>query len=270
MTTIKSLAARICDVMAQCKTLEKDGFNKQQNYKYVTESTVADTIRKLAGEAGIAIFPSVDSVEKVEAGHTNSGNVWWLTKVWVVYTLINAENPDDKLISRHYAEALDTADKGIYKALTNCHKYMLLRTFCLGSDDDVENDGKEAGQGAPPAQGGAPQGRGQKSPSAKSGRGAQPPPPAQTALWLYDTNDIAESETQIQVEEYLQAQGATFNSDLNVFESAFEIKKCQRFATTAQAAQAKKERVLAAQQSSVSDEEKEDLRARIAAQQQNV
>jgi len=253
--------------MKACKTLEKDGYNKQQNYKYVTESAVADMIRGLIGEAGVFILSSVDSAEKIEMGRTSSGHPWYSTKIWVTYTLINAENSEDTLVSRQFAEAFDTADKGIYKALTNCYKYFLLRTFCLGSDDDVEKD--DAGQGAPPAQGGAPQGRGQKSPSAKSGRGAQPPPPVQTALWLYDTNDIVESETQIQIEEYLQAQGATFNSDLNVFESAFEIKKCQRFATTAQAAQAKKERALA-QQSSVSEEEKEDLRARIAAQQQNV
>lgn len=131
---VKSLAARLCSVMAECKNIEKRGVNAFHKYKYVREADVSEALRELMASHGVFCLPDVEAVEEraLQKGV--------FIRVKVKYTFINTEDPSDIYTATHYGDGTDTGDKGLYKALTGCHKYMLIRTFCVGSDDDPENE----------------------------------------------------------------------------------------------------------------------------------
>lgn len=138
---IKSLAAKLCLIMSECSNIEKKGFNSVQNYKFIREADVSDAIRKLLATHGVFCLPSVEDISEHEI-ESRSGAKGTYIRAKVKYTFINAEDPNDKLEAVHYGDGSDFGDKGLYKALTGCHKYMMLRTFCLGSEEDPENEAK--------------------------------------------------------------------------------------------------------------------------------
>lgn len=141
----KSLAEKLCLIAGAATAIVKGGTNTFQNYKYVKESDVSDSMRTLLSKHGVFCLPSVEEItdREYETIKNNDKKVTHFIRVKVKYTFINAENPTETYETYHYGDASDTSDKAIYKALTGCHKYALMRTFCLGSDDDPETGGDE-------------------------------------------------------------------------------------------------------------------------------
>lgn len=140
---VKSLAARLCAVMGAVKNIPKNGYNSFHKYAFMKEGDVATAMRELLAKEGVFIMPTIEEVTTTEHGTTNSGATKWMTRVRVKYTFINSENPDETYETIHYGDSLDNEDKGIYKALTGCHKYFYLRTFSLGTDDDPESTNED-------------------------------------------------------------------------------------------------------------------------------
>ena len=138
-TTKLTLAGRLCAILADCEAIEKKGFNSFHNYKFLREADVADVIRKLMAKHGVMCLPSTEEIAEREHV-SNAGKKSYFIRVKVRYTFLNADNPEEKYEVTAYGDGIDGEDKGLYKALTGCHKYMLLRTFCLGADEDPEND----------------------------------------------------------------------------------------------------------------------------------
>lgn len=161
--TTLSLPAKLCAIMGEIGAVEKSGRNTAQNYSYVKEADVSESVRKLLSKHGVFCLPSVEEVQEHEI-ESRSGSKGVFVRVRVKYTFINSENPEDKLECQHFGDGSDYGDKGLYKALTGCHKYMMLRTFCLGSEEDPEKEGK-SDEGY----------RAKSAPVASSG-GANPPP----------------------------------------------------------------------------------------------
>lgn len=140
-TKIKNLYQRIAAIYADCENIPKNGFNSFQRYKYVTEADVTEHMRKLFAKHGVVLHTTIENIEMTEDKRERSTSRFY--RIQVHYLLINIDIPTETLSSVFYGEASDTGDKGIYKAMTGAHKYFLMKTFCLGGDDDPENDSKD-------------------------------------------------------------------------------------------------------------------------------
>ena len=153
----KSLAARVCAIMGAAHAIPKSGENKFHGYKYIKDSDLAESMRKLLAQFRVACFSTIESIETIREYQTSNSKVQFLTRVKVKFTLVNADNPDEKQEAFYFGDGVDGEDKGLTKALTNCQKYFFLKTFCVGADDDADPEADVATPvGAPVAKGAAP------------------------------------------------------------------------------------------------------------------
>jgi hypothetical protein len=126
--------------------VQKKGRNDFQNYNYVTEADVVAQTRKALLEHDIVIIPSVSDVSHDEYGNTN---------ILVVYTVYHTQSGESLTFTMAGAgndrNSKGVGDKGIYKALTGCNKYALLKALQLATGDDPEVETGDAPQTAPKA-----------------------------------------------------------------------------------------------------------------------
>lgn len=140
----KNLYQRLLAIMAEAGTIKKLGFNEFDKYSYVKESDIAEKMQSLFVKHGVFVTNSVIEHSTVQV--TNSkGNQQMLSQVVSLYTFINADNPSETHEVRAVGDGLDRGDKAIYKALTGAHKYMLIRNFNLGSEEDSEKESPSLG-----------------------------------------------------------------------------------------------------------------------------
>lgn len=136
----RTLAAKLCDIMAECKGVAMAGRNEHQQYNYMKAADVADTIRALLVKHRVIMLPSTDEHKMIQYPNQKGACVNYVSCT-VNYLFVDAENPGDTITLKQAAHGADTnGDKGIYKALTGAHKYMLRQAFCLGTEDDAETD----------------------------------------------------------------------------------------------------------------------------------
>lgn len=137
----KTLAAKLCDIMAECKNIPKNGKNSFQGYKYVMAADAAEYIREFMVKHRVIAIPSLESVDQTTF-KTQKGADNFLVRVHMKYTFINADDCQDRLEVSMGGTGSDTSDKAIFKAITGAQKYFLMNSFCLGGDDDPEKEDK--------------------------------------------------------------------------------------------------------------------------------
>jgi hypothetical protein len=124
--------------------VQKKGRNDFQNYNYVTESDVVAQTREALLNNDIVMIPSVESVSSDEYGNTN---------IIVLYTVHHTASGQSLTFKMAGAgndkNSKGVGDKGIYKALTGCNKYALLKALQLATGDDPENEKEEPVRNAP-------------------------------------------------------------------------------------------------------------------------
>ena len=128
----KNIFQRISAVMQDVQYLAKDDqieFGKTK-YRAISEEKVTTTIRKSLITHGIVIVP-------VKQEHSKDGV---LTTVDVTYRIQNIENENDYIEAVSSGTGVDTQDKGVGKAMTYAHKYLLLRTFAIPTGEDPEKE----------------------------------------------------------------------------------------------------------------------------------
>lgn len=216
----KSLAQRLCDIMAECPTIEKRGFNSFHRYKFVREADVADLMRPLLARHGVMLSQTITSIERIPV-RNEKGTESTLTRININYELVNADNMDQRISSAQIGEAIDNQDKGVYKASTNAQKYFFIRMFCLGSDEDVEED-RSAGQGKPQAT------RPQVRPANEL------PPPRDAKPRYYDLAGVPESKRGDAI-EFFEQNGARLDLDTNLYVATGKLQGCDKFEVPAPA-----------------------------------
>jgi len=134
-----SLYCKMARVMGELTRLEKTGWNKFHQYKYASESDVADAVRHAMAIHNLALFVQIVRIERIDTGRkTSGGSPTILTRVQVEFTFADG----DTGATEHRiweGEALDSDDKGINKAVTAAEKYFLLKTFIMSSGDKVDD-----------------------------------------------------------------------------------------------------------------------------------
>lgn len=122
-------------------------------YKAVSHDDVTGLLHKPCVEFGIVIVPSiVDSkvseiIKEVIYNNKTEKKISYRADVWVDVTFINADNPDERIISKSFAYAMDSSDKATGKAYSMAVKYAYLKTFMLESGDNEETRDFEGNNG---------------------------------------------------------------------------------------------------------------------------
>jgi hypothetical protein len=134
-----SLAVKMAKVMAAVHRIPKTGYNSFHNYKFATEADVAELIRELLADNGVAFLPSVvpGSIERFEVPGNKGAN--FVTRLWLSVKFVDGDS-GEVLESTWPGEGQDNGDKGCYKAITGAEKYALMKTFLIPTGDDPENE----------------------------------------------------------------------------------------------------------------------------------
>lgn len=167
------VAAALLAVMKSDLYVQKAGINREQNYRYASETDFLEAVRPKLAAAGVAVIPSYEIMDTHE-GQTKAGTPNTRITLAGTFTFIHAES-GDRLDVVTIGQGVDTQDKAAYKAMTGALKYALRQTFLIETGDDPEKDTTE-----PPARPSAPY-PAIRPPAETGARPAAPPAPAASA-----------------------------------------------------------------------------------------
>lgn len=135
-------------------------------YKYTGSSRVLAAVTDKMNELGLLLVPSVTAHKLHESpiefkdanGNVTKRTTTYFTELEMTMTWVNADNPEEKIVSGWYGQGVDIAgEKGVGKALTYAEKYFLLKFFNIATDKDdpdafqAKHDLKEKEPDIPPA-----------------------------------------------------------------------------------------------------------------------
>ena len=144
MTTL-TLAQRLLAANKDLGWIAKTGNNKEQQYKYVEAVAIFDAVRDALNNHGVVFSHSVTE-QKVTVIQREGRSPQYLTELAGEYTFINADDKNDVQAGTWVGQALDTSDKGTWKAITGGLKYIFIANQLLPTGDDPENDSGAADQ----------------------------------------------------------------------------------------------------------------------------
>lgn len=136
---VKNLSEKIATIAQEIGAIAKDGKNKQQGYAFIEYAQVAARARELQAKYGVAIIPTVKSYETSEVKN-KFGGIGYHYLIEMEFTVINADDQDDKITTSWIGEATDYGDKGINKAITSGVKYFIMRLYNISEKGEQEAD----------------------------------------------------------------------------------------------------------------------------------
>jgi hypothetical protein len=138
-------------------------------YQYTGSSRVLAAVVDKMNELGLLLIPSVTGHKLSESpiefkdanGNITKRTTTYFTELEMTMTWVNAEKPDEQIVSSWYGQGVDIAgEKGVGKALTYAEKYFMLKFFNIATDKDdpdafqakhESKEEKEAKADIPPA-----------------------------------------------------------------------------------------------------------------------
>lgn len=134
------LLAKLAAIFAKVESLPKDGKNEHFNYRFATEASAKRVLHPLFAEQRIVLKVDVLAAEiVVRQSHDKSGEPKEITKITLAYAFIDCES-GESLSGQFMGYGEDSNDKGVWKAVTGCVKYILFETFLIPTGDDPDND----------------------------------------------------------------------------------------------------------------------------------
>lgn len=171
---------KLIEVRKAVPYLQKEA--KGHQYNYVSSSQVLSAVRRRMDEVGLMLIPTITNT-KVTAENDGKRTTYF-TELWIDFTWVNAEKPDETVKSSWYGQGIDIAgERGVGKALTYAEKYYLLKTFNIATDtDDPDSfqDKQESTNGRRESRKPAPA---EKPPARQSATGDDSKP-NWTAFWM--------------------------------------------------------------------------------------
>ena len=104
-------------------------------YQYVSSSQTVSSVRDLLNEHGIFLKTEMLEQQLTEF-KTAKGALQFMTVIKMRFTWINAENPEEQIVTLWEGQGVDNGEKGIGKAATYAEKYFILKTFNIPTDKD--------------------------------------------------------------------------------------------------------------------------------------
>ncbi len=146
MTQVLNIHQRILGIMSELSYIQKGDARVNGQYRFVSHDQAAEAVHDLLVKYGVTVIPTVEQM-------TQDGN---RTRVDLNVVFTNADNPEDRFVTRYCGYGIDgggydkdgkeraAGDKGPGKAISYAFKYSLLKTFCLKTGDDPDNDAKSS------------------------------------------------------------------------------------------------------------------------------
>lgn len=122
-------------IMSEVGYVQKQGFNKAQNYKYAGETQLIEALRPALLKHKVICTPShaTSRTEQVVVGDKKT------FRTVVDYTFTYTHVPSQTHIQvAAIGEGVDTGDKAAYKAATGALKYALRQPFLIETGDEPE------------------------------------------------------------------------------------------------------------------------------------
>lgn len=125
-----NLFAAIVKVMADVRSLPKNGHNKQNSYDYVTSDDALESIGKAMAKHGVVVIPSMTNYETMTDGK--------MTRAKASFDMHICGTDGAVFTSPWIAEGIDygNPDKALTKAMTYATKTFLLKLFVVGAGGD--------------------------------------------------------------------------------------------------------------------------------------
>lgn len=129
--------AAMAAVMADMVSIGKDSTNQQQGFKYRSIDAVYNALNPLLAKHGIFTTPEV--LDKTREERTNAkGTVLAFTCLRMKYTFWADDGSSVSCVVE--GEGMDSGDKSSNKAMAVAHKYALLQTFCIPTEEQKDPD----------------------------------------------------------------------------------------------------------------------------------
>lgn len=128
---------RMASVMAEIGAIGKDSRNQQQGFNYRSIDAVYNALSPLLAKHSIFTTPEV--LDKTREERTNkNGTVLAFTCLRMRYTFWAPDGTSVACVVE--GEGMDSGDKSSNKAMAIAHKYALLQTFCIPTEDQKDPD----------------------------------------------------------------------------------------------------------------------------------
>lgn len=134
---------KLIEVRKMVPYLQKGDTGAQ--YSYTGSSRVLAAVVEKMNEVGLLLIPSVTGHKLSESpiefkdanGNVTKRTTTYFTELEMTMTWVNAEKPDEQIVSSWYGQGVDIAgEKGVGKALTYAEKYFMLKFFNIATDKD--------------------------------------------------------------------------------------------------------------------------------------
>ncbi len=149
-TPVLDVYQKLLLIQGEIGTLEKQGTNSNQGYKYAREVDFIHALKPLLQKHKLVFYQQVGTASKVDHLINKNANgdekSSTLTTVGTRFILKNVElgaAKDDFIAIDQGGQGADRGDKGIYKAITGAKKYALQNLFMVATGDDPEKDEAE-------------------------------------------------------------------------------------------------------------------------------
>lgn len=134
MPEVKSLVAKLAEVMAAIHHLPKTGWNDHFKYSFAAETDVSAAVRSELAARGVVVLPrAVGEPRRLEIA-TSKGSRY-ITEI--TFDLVFTDGSDSVTVTV-VGQGEDSGDKGANKALTAAVKYGLLKTFLIPTGEDPD------------------------------------------------------------------------------------------------------------------------------------
>ncbi len=123
--------------MSEIDAIGKDKVNQQQGFKYRGIDQVYNALNPVLARNGIFMTPKVLNSEREERVNKN-GTTLFYSRVTMEYSFMAVDGTS--VTCSIIGEGMDSGDKATNKAMAVAHKYALLQTFCIPTEDMPDPD----------------------------------------------------------------------------------------------------------------------------------
>lgn len=143
------ITERMAALMADVDAVAKNRTNQQQGFHFRGIDDVYNAIHPLMAKHGVFTTPEV-LAERTEERKTAKGNTLIYRVLTVRYTFWAPDGSN--ITTTVIGEGMDSGDKAAAKAMAIAHKYALLQTLCVPTEDMPDPDAESP----PPSQAAKP------------------------------------------------------------------------------------------------------------------
>ncbi len=124
-------------IMLEIEAIGKNEKNQQQGFKFRGIDTLYNELHGLFAKHGVITIPRA-GMPKSEERTTKSGSILRFVQIPMTYVFMCEDGSSVECTV--IGEGMDSGDKATNKAMAIAHKYALLQTFMIPTDDDKDPD----------------------------------------------------------------------------------------------------------------------------------